>query len=118
VSGLGASASTPYPREAARFVSWAAGQDGLAAQVAAFPFAVPPRPDVPPAALLAGEGPQGGPFVVEALAYGRVQPFVARWPEIATEVNEALTPVWQGTQTAASAYQQVAPTINGLLTTQ
>lgn len=118
VSGLGASARTPHPREASRFVTWAAGRDGIATQVAAFPFAVPPRPDVAPAPVLAGGGPQGGPFVVEALAYGRVQPFVVRWPEIATAVNQALTPVWQGRQTASSAYQQVAPTINNLLTTQ
>lgn len=118
VSGLGASARTPHPREAAGFVGWAAGQDGLATQVAAFPFAVPPRADVAPGALLGGEGPQGGRFVVDALAYGRVQPFVPRWPEIAREVNQALTPVWQGKQTAMSAYQMVAPTVNGLLTTQ
>lgn len=118
VAGIGASARTPHPREAAGFISWAAGRDGLATQVAAFPFAVPPRPDVAPAAMLAGAGPTGGPFVVEALGYGRVQPFVARWPEIAAEVNQALTPVWQGRQSAASAYQQVAPSINSLLTTQ
>lgn len=118
VSGLGASARTPHPREAAGFVSWAAGREGLATQVAAFPFAVPARADVAPAAALAGAGPAGGPFVVEALGYGRVQPFVKSWPAIATEVNEALTPVWQGRQTASSAYQRVAPTINGLLSTQ
>lgn len=119
VSGLGASARTPHPREAAGFVSWAAGQDGLATQVLAFPFAVPARADVAPATMLGGDGPQGGHFVIEALGYGRVQPFVLRWPEIASEVNQALMPVWQGQQTASNAYQQIAPTVNGrLLTTQ
>lgn len=116
VSGIGVNAKTTNPEAAARFISWAGSSDGLAAHIKAFPYAVPPRPSVAPAELLNGaSGPAGGKFVVGALSYGRVQPFVPEWAAINDTINTALIPVWKGEEPAASAYKRIAPAVNSLL---
>lgn len=116
VSGLAAYAKTTHPDAAARFIAWATGQDGLTISRNAFPFAAPLHPAVKPSSQLdVSPGFSGGKTVVDALGYGRVQPFVTQWTPINDAVNQALVPVWQGEETAAAAYQRVAPTINQLL---
>jgi multiple sugar transport system substrate-binding protein len=116
VTGLSASAKTAHPQQAADFIKWAAGPEGVAAAVQAFPFAAPALPSVAPADMLKGAGgPAGGKFVLEALNYGRVPPYVKPWPEITRLVNASLEPVWKGERTAAAAYLSVAPQINALL---
>jgi multiple sugar transport system substrate-binding protein len=115
VSGIGASAHTSHPHEAASFIGWATGEDGMAAYGAAFPFAATPRASAQAAGARATAQRPGAKLVVEALSYGRVQPFVERWPQISEAVNQALVPVWQGQESAAAAYQHVAPQINALL---
>lgn len=116
VTGIAASANTPYPAEAARFIAWATGPEGLAADISAFPFAAPARPSVAPAEMFTGASELSGEkYVVEGLTYGRVLPYVEEWPTIADIVNQALVPVWKGEQSAAAAYREVAPKINALL---
>jgi multiple sugar transport system substrate-binding protein len=114
VSGLGASASTPNPEAAARFIAWATGAEGLGAYLKASPFAAVPLPSLMDLAPAAGV-PEGAKYVVEALGYGRVTPFVAQTAQINEMVNTALRPVFEGKQTAATAYRQLAPEINQLL---
>lgn len=111
VTGLAVSARSSNPGAALAFASWMIGPDGSAIGARLQPFAAPslraiaPRPaDVP-----------GADAITQALAHGRALPPVVQWPQIATMVNDALTPVWQGKTTAAAAYAAVTPRINSLL---
>jgi maltose-binding protein MalE len=59
----------------------------------------------------------GADMIARSVDFGRTLPQIPQWPAIASEVNSALVPVFQGTTTAEAAYRNVGPKINELLTT-
>jgi multiple sugar transport system substrate-binding protein len=113
VTGLALSAKSPNARAALEFAAWAVGPEGQAATASTRPFAA----SALRAAAARPAGVPGAEAIGQSVAFGRTLPQIEQWPAIASVVNEALVPVWQGQATAAAAYARVAPKINDMLTT-
>jgi len=111
VTGLSVSARSPNADAALAFAAWTAGPDGTAITARLQPFVAPALRSVAPNTT----DVPGSDAISQALANGRTLPAITQWPMIATIVNEALVPVWQGQTTAKAAYSAVTPRINALL---
>lgn len=111
ISGVGVSAKTTNQQAAAAFAAWIAGPDGNAVRAGTLPFAAPALRTAPARPT----DVSGADAIMAALQHGRTLPPVDSWPEIASIVNEALIPVFEGRQPAAAAYRTIAPNINALL---
>lgn len=76
---------------------------------------VPARKDVAQAPAFLSAPPAHGRVFIDIIESGVPTHVPERWNEIAEELNLALEPVWEGTQTAKDAMDGVAPKIEKLL---
>jgi multiple sugar transport system substrate-binding protein len=111
VAALAISAKSPNTRPALDFAGWAIGPNGQAVTASILPFAAPALRAVPARPL----DIFGAPAIGQSLPFGRTQPALEAWPQVAKIVNDALAPVWQGKTTAAAAYAAMTPQANALL---
>lgn len=115
-SGYAVSAKTQHPKESVELIEFLLSRKAIE-QVSESGLIVPARPDVAESDLFLAptQAPAHGRAFLDVIADGVPSHTPPRWNELSEELGLALEPVWDGTQSAASAIKAVKPKLEHLL---